>query len=72
MIGTILNRIPMLKARLKVYDAQRRLIGEARVVDSQPPLQQGVLVDTQVQAQVEILTTYVATPASFVGWTVVG
>ena len=67
-----LNRVPTLKAPLKVYDAERRLIGEARVVDSQPPSPQVAMVASQVQAQVEIVTTYVASPVSFSGWTVAG
>ena len=51
LIGTTLNRVPMLKAPLRVYDAERRLIGEARVVDSQPQSQQVAMVATKVQAQ---------------------
>ena len=72
LLGATLNRIPTLKAPLKVYDAQRRLIGEARVVDSQAPALTAVSAVTQVQAQVEIVSTYVAAPVSFAGWTVVG
>lgn len=72
LLGTTLNRTPTLQAPLKVYDAQHRLIGEARVVDSQPPAASSVTAITQVQAQVEIVTTYVATPLSFAGWTLVG
>ena len=72
LLGTTLNRTPTLKAPLKVYDARHRLIGEARVIDSQAPAQSAAVATTKVQAQVEIVTTYVSAPDAFAAWTVVG
>ena len=56
-----LNQVPNLSAQLRVYDEKRRLIGEGRVADSRDR-----------QAQVEIVRTYVSTPAQFSSWTLVG
>jgi hypothetical protein len=55
-----LNRIPPLQAVVKVYDGDRRLIGEARVIDSR-----------ETSAQVQVIATHAA-PAVFAAWTVVG
>lgn len=55
-----LNRIPPLQAVVKVYDGQRRLIGEARVIDSR-----------ETSAQVQVIATHAA-PAAFAAWRVVG
>jgi hypothetical protein len=72
MLGATLNRIPQIKAPLRVYDASRRLIAEARVADSQAPTQTDEALITGIQAQVEIVRTYIASPMSFTGWTLVG
>ncbi len=56
-----LNRIPALSDRLKVYDGSQQLIAEARVIDSH-----------QTEANIEVISTYTATPAAFSSWTVVG
>lgn len=55
-----LNRIPPLQALVKVYDGDRRLIGEARVIDSR-----------ETSAQVQVIATHAA-PAAFAAWRVVG
>lgn len=56
-----LNRIPPLQALVKVYDGERRLIGEARVIDSR-----------ETSAQVQVVATHGAAPAAFRAWSVVG
>lgn len=56
-----LNRIPPLQAVVKVYDGERRLIGEARVIDSR-----------ETSAQLQMTTIHAATPAAFAAWSVVG
>jgi hypothetical protein len=61
VLAADLNRIPVLRAVLGVYDDQRRLIGEARVVDSE-----------QSRAQVEVLSVVGDAPATFAGWTLRG
>lgn len=56
-----LNRIPPLQALVKVYDGDRRLIGEARVIDSR-----------ETSAQVQVVATHGVAPAAFRAWSVVG
>jgi hypothetical protein len=61
MMTASLNKTPSLSDRLKVYDGTQQLIAEARVIDS-----------NQTEANIEVISTYVATPAAFASWTVVG
>ncbi len=68
VLGATLNRPPALHAPLKVYDAGRRLIGEARVVDSQAPSGNGL----EVQVQVEVVRTLITAAVDSGGWTLVG
>lgn len=56
-----LNRIPPLQALVKVFDGDRRLIGEARVIDSR-----------ETSAQVQVVATYGVAPEAFRAWSVVG
>ncbi len=61
LVTANLNRIPQLSTPLKLYDSNRQLLAEAKIVDSR---------DTQ--ASIEIVSAYQATPQTFSAWTVIG